>query len=111
MYLKSLLKSRIEEFTELCKTHDVENLYAFGSITNDSFDEENSDVDLLIKVKIDDPIERGESLMDIWDKLEHFFEKKVDLLTSSGIKNPVLQRNIDATKILIYDGKEQKVLV
>ncbi|MGB6035356.1 MAG: nucleotidyltransferase domain-containing protein [Cryomorphaceae bacterium] len=111
MYLKTYLGSRISEFKELCHAHDVENLYAFGSATNENFDEESSDVDLLIEVKSEDPIERGEKLMAIWDKLEIFFQKKVDLLTNSGIKNPILRKNIDATKILIYDGKEQKVLI
>jgi len=46
--------------------------------------------------------------MSLWDNLERFFDKKVDLFTSSSIINPYLKKNIDSTKILIYDGKRQK---
>jgi predicted nucleotidyltransferase len=111
MYLKDRLESGISEFKELCLTHNVESLYVFGSATNEKFDEAKSDVDLLIEVGSEDPIERGENLLSIWDKLEDFFQKKVDLLTNSSIKNPVLRQNIDATKVLIYDGKKQKVFI
>ena len=43
--------------------------------------------------------------MSIWDKLELFFQKKVDLLTNNSIKNELLKQNINGTKVLIYDGK------
>jgi len=49
--------------------------------------------------------------MSLWDKLEEFFHRKVDLLTNSSIKNPILRKNIDKTKILIYDGTGQKIFV
>jgi len=109
MKMKESIKSKLTEFLALCKSHDVKNIYAFGSSVTGNFDEESSDIDLLIEIDSDDPIVRGENLMSIWDKLEEFFQRKVDLLTNASIKNPVLRRNIDNTKILIYDGKEQKI--
>lgn len=57
----------------------------------------------------DDPIERGENLMSTWGKFEQFFQRKVDLLTNTSIKNPILKENIDSIKILIYDGLKQEV--
>jgi predicted nucleotidyltransferase len=36
----------------------------------ENFNDESSDIDLLIEIDTEDPIERGENLMDIWDKLE-----------------------------------------
>ncbi|MGI4750263.1 MAG: nucleotidyltransferase family protein [Janthinobacterium lividum] len=109
MNLKESIQIKLSEFIALCKNHNVITLYAFGSAINTDFNEETSDIDLLIEIQNDDPIERGENLMNIWDKFEDFFHRKVDLLTNASIKNPVLRRNIDATKILIYDGKEQKI--
>jgi predicted nucleotidyltransferase len=109
MNLKESIQIKLTEFLLLCKNHNVKNLYAFGSSINSNYDEEFSDIDLLIEIDNDDPIERGENLMGIWDKLEGFFHRKVDLLTNSSIKNPILRKNIESTKILIYDGKEQKV--
>lgn len=111
MNIKESIRYKMEEFISLCKAHNVENLYAFGSSVSDQFNEASSDIDLLIEIDYDDPIERGENLMNIWDKFEQFFQRKVDLLTNTSIKNPILRKSIDSTKILIYDGKEQKVSI
>ena len=109
MKIKECIQTRLGDFLTLCKSHNVKNIYAFGSAVTENFNDESSDIDLLIEIDNDDPIERGENLMDIWDKLEVFFQRKVDLLTISSIKNPILRKNIDTTKILLYDGKEHKV--
>jgi predicted nucleotidyltransferase len=109
MNLKDSIKVRPEEFTSLCKSHDVKFLYAFCSSIHDNFNEDSSDIDLLIELDTEDPIQRGQNLIDLWDKFENFFQRKVDLLTSTSIKNPILKKNIDSTKILVYDGKGLKV--
>lgn len=111
MNLKKAIESKMSDFLLLCKTHSVKNLYAFGSSVTNKFDENSSDIDLLIEIEHNDPIERGETLMSIWDKFEHFFQRKVDLLTIASIKNPVLKNTINSTKVLIYDGKEQKISI
>lgn len=111
MNLKESINNRMADFQSLCKAHHVKNLYAFGSSTTDQFNEDSSDIDLLIEIDIDDPIERGENLMNIWDKLEEFFQRKVDLLTNTSIKNPILRKSINSTKVLIYDGEEQKISI
>lgn len=109
MKVKDSIRAKLVDFTTLCKLYNVKNLYAFGSATTDEFDEDTSDIDLLIEIDENDPLERGEKLIAIWDKLEEFFQRKVDLLTNSSIKNPVLRKNIEATKVLIYDGQRQEV--
>jgi predicted nucleotidyltransferase len=109
MNLKESIKGNSIEFLSLCKSHDVKVLYAFGSSINDKFKEESSDIDLLVEINTIDPIKRGENLLDLWDKFEKFFQRKVDLLTNSSIRNPILRKSIDSSKILIYDGEEQKV--
>jgi predicted nucleotidyltransferase len=103
MNLKETIHQSPKEFLSLCKNYDVKNLYAFGSSITENFNEASSDIDLLVELNTEDPLKRGQNLIDLWDKLEAFFKRKVDLLTSSSIKNPILKRSIDATKILIYD--------
>ena len=80
-------------------------MYAFGSSTTDKFNDTTSDIDLLVEIDVPDPIERGEKLLSLWDTFELFFHRKVDLLTDSSVRNPYLRKNIDSTKVLIYDGK------
>lgn len=111
MNLKDSIRYKMIDFLALCKAHNVGNLYAFGSSISDNFNEDSSDIDLLIEINSEDPIERGENLLQIWDKFEVFFQRKVDLLTNSSIKNPILRKSIEATKVLIYDGKEQKISI
>ena len=111
MKLYELISDRINEFESICKEHKVSSLYAFGSSTRDDFNENSSDIDLLIDIDTNDPLEKGENLLQIWDRFEHFFQRKVDLLTYTSIKNPVLKKNIDSSKVLIYDGKKQEVSV
>lgn len=105
-----ILKNR-KGFNILCKNHKVKYLYAFGSSVNDKFDYDKSDIDLLVEIDEPDPIERGEKLISFWDMLENFFNRKVDLLTENSIRNPFLQKSIDISKVLIYDGSRQKILI
>jgi predicted nucleotidyltransferase len=111
MGIKNYIGSRLGEFKDLCVNHHVKSLYAFGSGITNNFDPTLSDIDLLVEMEDTDPIERGEKLLNLWDKLEDFFNKKVDLLTDSSIRNPILRKSIDRTKILIYDGEGQEVLI
>jgi len=111
MKIKQEIQKGINDFINLCQSHNVKSLYAFGSSITENFNENTSDMDFLVEIDDVDPIERGEKLMSLWEKLEEFFHRKVDLLTDSSIKNPILRKNIDKTKILIYDGRRQKILV
>jgi predicted nucleotidyltransferase len=108
MDLMTLIKEKYSEFIDLCRSHKVDKIYAFGSSITDQFDQYKSDIDLIVKVDINDPVDRGEALHSLWDKLEALFKRKVDLLTEESIRNPYLKASIDRTKKLIYDGEGEK---
>ena|SRR5882672_3521013 len=109
MDLKTLIKEKYTDFVDLCRTHKVDKMYAFGSSITHHFDPQTSDIDIVVKIDIDDPADRGEALLSLWDNLEILFKRKVDLLTEDSIRNPYLKTNIERTKKLIYDGKGEKV--
>ena len=111
MVVKDEISKKLNDFNALCQIHKVKCLYAFGSSVTDRFDDEKSDIDLLVEIDDADPIERGDKLISLWDTFEVFFHRKVDLLTDSSIRNPYLRKSIDSTKILIYDGARKKVFV
>ena len=102
------IKQSLPDFIELCRIHQVKSIYAFGSSITPHFNPDTSDIDLVVKIDNNNPLERGEMLLSLWDQLEDFFKRKVDLLTENSIKNPFLKRQIDSTKVLIYDGTSQK---
>ena len=110
MRVQTDIALHLNEFQTLCKEFGVSSLYAFGSSTNNKFTEQ-SDIDLLVEIDISDAVERGEKLMSLWDRLELFFKRKVDLLTNNSIKNPYLRKSIDQSKVLLYDGKRDQVFV
>ena len=111
MDLKTLIKERYNDFIHLCQSHRVDKVYAFGSSITEHFDPQTSDIDVVVKIDIDDPADRGEALLSFWDKLEALFQRKVDLLTEDSIRNPYLKASINRTKKLIYDGEGKKVFV
>lgn len=98
-----------QEFIDLCKVHKVKELYAFGSVINGNFTDK-SDVDLLVDIDENDPLNRGQLLLSIWDQFETYFNRKVDLLTYNSLRNPYLKESINNTKQLIYDGSKEKIL-
>lgn len=111
MDLTTAIKENYEEFLNLCRIHNVRKLYAFGSSLTNRFDPATSDIDIIVKIDIDNAADRGEALLSLWDKLEFFFKRKVDLLTEDSIRNPYLKSSINRTKKLIYDREGEKVFV
>lgn len=96
-------------FIDLCKAHKVKELYVFGSVASGNFTN-LSDVDFLVELYESDPLKRGELLLSLWDGLEQYCERKVDLLTNNSLRNPYLKASIDNTKKLLYDGSKEEVL-
>lgn len=92
MDLMTLIKERHTDFVDLCRSHKVDKIYAFGSSVTNHFDPTKSDIDIVVKVDINDPLDRGETLLSLWDKLEALFNRKVDLLTEDSIRNPYLSK-------------------
>ncbi len=103
-----LFKQSTQEFYQDFR---VKKLYVFGSLLTDRFDEEKSDVDLL--VEFDEtglqPEEIGELFLHFLSALEDLLEKKIDLLRNKSFKNIYFQQELDKTKILIYERKREEI--
>ena len=111
MKIQEEISNKRNDFILLCREHKVKYLYAFGSSVSEKFDPKRSDIDLLVEIDSEDPVDRGEKLLALWDLFEHFFNRKIDLLTENSIRNPFLRKSIDSTKVLIYDGSGQKIFI
>lgn len=85
----------------LCQKHRVKSLYAFGSVLTDKFNEK-SDIDLIVDIDSNDPLDYAEKYFEIKFELEKVFNRKIDLLENKSVRNKYLQENIDKTKFLIY---------
>lgn len=111
MIISELIKEKYARFISLCRAHRVKKLYAFGSAASGGFDLVRSDIDLLVEIEERDPIEKGDLLLRFFTAIEKFFNRKVDLLTDQPIENPYLKASIEKSKVLIYDGESEKILV
>ncbi|MDR2204778.1 MAG: nucleotidyltransferase domain-containing protein [Flavobacteriaceae bacterium] len=90
-----------EHLYTLCKKHNVENLYLFGSALTDRFSNE-SDVDILVKFLPTDLFQYFNNYISLKENLEKIFGRNVDLVEEQTLKNPVLIRTINRNKQQIY---------
>ena len=91
----------IDQIRKLCGSNKVKSLFAFGSVLTDSF-KSDSDIDLVVDIDAKDPLTYSDSYFNLKFQLEQLFNRKIDLLEQSAIKNPYLRKQIDETKVLIY---------
>jgi predicted nucleotidyltransferase len=99
-----IIENNIIALEEICKSFNVRRLYVFGSASTGTFDEMQSDIDMIVELDKMDPIEKGETLLKLWEQFEQLFGRRVDLLSSPHVKNPYLQKGIDTTRKLIYEA-------
>jgi len=95
------------ELEDLCKTHHVLRLYAFGSVLTRRF-KKGSDVDLIVAFDNNVKVSFLKNFFGLVNDLEHLFGRKVDLMEEKPIRNPVLREEIEKTKRLIYHGKKSE---
>jgi len=99
--MQNLLTDNIDEIKELCLTHNVKTLFAFGSVCTNRF-KDNSDIDLLISFNPMDYGDYADTYFDLADKFEDLFHRPVDLVTDKSLANPFLTDSINQTKTLLF---------
>lgn len=95
------LKAHIAQINRLCKQYRVKSLFAFGSVVSDRFSAD-SDIDLVVDIDSDDPLDYSDRYFDLKFQLEDMLKRPIDLLEEKAIRNPLLKKEIDSTKVLIY---------
>lgn len=98
----NIVEQNIKKLIELCENHNVKELYVFGSILSENFNEK-SDIDLLIQFSAFDLSKYFDNYMDLKEKLEILFQRPIDLVENQSIKNPVFRKVIDREKQLVYE--------
>jgi predicted nucleotidyltransferase len=86
---------------QLCRKHNVSELFVFGSVLGNSFDE-GSDIDFIVDFSDISLEEYADNYFDLKFSLEDLLNRDVDLLEKKAIRNPYLKESIDSTKQLVY---------
>ena len=97
------LENYIRQINELCKNYKVSQLFAFGSVLDESFSDE-SDIDLIVDFQSADPFVYAENYFELKFSLEELLKRPVDLLEQKAIHNKYLLQNINKSKKLLYEA-------
>ena len=90
------------EITELCRRYHVQRLEIFGSALRDDFDIERSDLDFLVEFE---PLATGSyarTYFGFMEALEGLFQRRIDLVVGSAIRNPYFRESVERSKALLY---------
>ncbi len=99
-----LIERNKRTISSLCENHMVKELYLFGSILSDSFNN-SSDIDMIVQFSNVNLLDYFDNYMDLKEQFEQLFDKPVDLVENQAIKNPIFRKVVDREKVLIYERK------
>ena len=85
---------------EIASSYKILELYIFGSALRQDFNDK-SDIDLLIKLSKGSGYSIFE-LIEIKEKFEKLFNRKIDLVEMEGLRNPYRKKEILSTAKKIY---------
>jgi predicted nucleotidyltransferase len=97
------LDKYINQIRTLCDRNKVKYLFVFGSILSDKF-AESSDIDLIVDINSDDPIDYAENYFNLKFQLENLLNRPIDLLEERALNNPFLKESINKSKKLLYEA-------
>ena len=106
----NLIDNYRSQIIELCDKHNVKELYLFGSVLTDRFND-SSDIDMLIQFNQVELLEYFDNYMDLKEKLEKLFNRQVDLVENQAIRNPIFRKVLDREKRLLYERKGAEMSV
>ncbi len=87
---------------ELCRRHHVKTLELFSSAADGTFDPARSDLDFLLEFL---PAAAGRPFhgyFDLKEELEQLFQRKVDLVMPSAIRNPYFLKAVNQQRKVLY---------
>ncbi len=100
--MNELLIQNLASLKSLCSAYKVKNLYAFGSVLTDKFND-NSDVDFLVSFTSDvDLLDYADNFFDFRDDVKLLLGREIDLVEESSISNPYFMKEVNKNKVHIY---------
>ncbi len=98
----ALIETKKAELLGLCKKYHVSKLSVFGSVVSGNL-KKDSDIDFLVSFEEGlDPVVRGQYYWDLIDSFEKLFEREIDLVVESSMKNKFFIEEVNQTKQQLY---------
>jgi predicted nucleotidyltransferase len=97
-----VLEGHRPELVELCRKYRVRRLDVFGSAARGDFNEDSSDVDLLVEFDDMPHADRADAYLGFLTAVQALLGRRVDLVEAGAVRNPYLRRGIEASRELVY---------
>ena len=97
----NIIDKQINQIEKLCASYGVKELYLFGSALREDFGQD-SDIDLAAVFLRNAVAGSFDQYFNFKAELERLFNRPVDIVCPSNIRNSVFRREIEETKRLIY---------
>ena len=100
----TILQNKETELNRLYEDHFVTRCSIFGSYAKNSMNE-GSDIDFLVRFSENlELLNYADNFFGLQRKLEELLKRRIDLVTEKSIKNPILKKSIDESKVIIYES-------
>ena len=102
--MTAALAEHTDAVERLCKRFHVQRLDLFGSASRGGFDPDHSDLDFLVDfqpVALDD---YSDTYFGLLESLKDLFDRSVDLVVRSAIKNPYFLEAVETTRTPVYEA-------
>lgn len=80
----------------------MHRLDVFGSATSESFDVHSSDVDILVEFDVSPRFDYVNAYFGLKEGLEKIFQRTVDLVSVTAIRNPYFRDTVMSTRENLY---------
>jgi uncharacterized protein len=90
------------ELARLCREFHIRRLELFGSAARGALVEGRSDLDFLVEFHPLQPGEYATAFFAFKESLERLFDRPVDLVVTSAIRNPYFLESVERSKTLLY---------
>lgn len=86
--MTTMLMIRRAQLVVLCQKYRVRRLDVFGSAAQDDFDEQSSDIDLLVEFDDMPYADRADAYLGLLTEAEALLGRHVDLVEVGAVRNP-----------------------
>ena len=99
--MRPFLEQHRDSLGQLCRSAGIKRLAAFGSVVRSDF-RADSDVDLLVEFSDVDSPGYADRFMEFANAAEKILGRKVDLLTTTSLRNPYLKKRVEQEALEIH---------
>ncbi|MCE2496890.1 MAG: nucleotidyltransferase domain-containing protein [Flavobacteriales bacterium] len=97
-----IIRKNIVDLNQIFQDPRVKRAEVFSSAFSDKF-HEGSDIDILVTFnKTVELLDYADYYFDLKEKLEDLFRRRVDLVSSRSLKNPILKESSNCSKVSFY---------